>query len=55
MDYSKLIKKYRLKKQISQEQLARNLGICTRTIQNWESGKKISEMKKYMLKEKGII
>ena len=55
MNYSKQIKEYRLRQQISQEALARVLDVASRTVQKWEAGESPNEMKEYLLKRKGVI
>ena len=39
MDYPKLLKEYREKKFLSQEDLAQKLGISYVTVNRWENGK----------------
>ncbi len=49
------IKDYRLKYNLTQEQLARKLDIPTITLSRWERGKNISNIYRKVLKEQGII
>lgn len=49
------IKDYRLKYNLTQEQLARKLDIPTITLSRWERGKNISNIYRKVLMEQGII
>lgn len=49
------IKDYRLKYNLTQEQLARKLDIPTITLSRWERGKNISNIYRKVLKEQGVI
>lgn len=52
MDYAKLIKKYREKQLITQEEFANLLGVSFSTVNRWENGKYEPTMKvKRKLKE----
>lgn len=39
MDFSDIIKNIRIRLELSQEELARELGICFATVNRWENGK----------------
>ncbi len=39
LDYPKMIIKLRIKMNISQEELARNLGVSFQSVNRWENGK----------------
>ena len=45
MDYARLIKKYRDKQLITQEELANLLGVSFSTVNRWENGKYEPTMK----------
>ncbi len=49
------IKDYRLKHNLTQEQLARKLDIPTITLSRWERGKNMSNIYRKVLKEQGVI
>ena len=52
MDYAKLVKKYREKQLITQEEFANLLGVSFSTVNRWENGKYEPTMKvKRKLKE----
>ena len=60
MDYPKLLKEYREKMFLSQEDLAQKLGISYVTVNRWENGKfeptiKMKKKLNFMFKKAGII
>lgn len=56
MDYGKIIKEYRTKEFLSQQEFADNLGVSIVTISRWEQSKYSPTLKmKKKLKELGIV
>ena len=47
--FGKNLKFLRTQKGISQEEFAKRLGVSSRTVQNWECGKKIPDSKREIL------
>ena len=56
MDYGKIIKEYRNKEFLSQQELAEILGVSIVTVSRWEQSKYSTTLKmKKRLKELGIV